>query len=243
MSSITEVSGARVIRSPYSGYENESESQEARDGVPPRHSGMRYLADEGKAGSDVFRAQHALAVAVELIHSRISGQELRRTMKRLVSGVPVMVSSTITELGDEIFLLEVGGHESPTKPFSRRERTGPVQAAIVRRRPPERPETYQFGECEINFETMTAKRGGVRVLLTAHEFKLLRFFTENPERVLSRELLLNRVWGYNTYPTTRTVDNQILKLRQKLEGDPANPAHLLTIYGAGYKFVPSGCSG
>jgi len=78
----------------------------------------------------------------------------------------------------------------------------------------------------------------VVVALTSHEFKLLRFFTENPERVLSRELLLNEVWGYNSYPTTRTVDNQILKLRQKLEPDPANPTHLLTIYGAGYKFVP-----
>jgi DNA-binding response OmpR family regulator len=86
---------------------------------------------------------------------------------------------------------------------------------------------------------MTAKRAGEPVVLTSHEFKLLRFFTENPERVLSRELLLNEVWGYNSYPTTRTVDNQILKLRQKLEPDPANPKHLLTIYGAGYKFVPT----
>ena len=85
---------------------------------------------------------------------------------------------------------------------------------------------------------MTARRGGVAVTLTSHEFKLLRFFTENSERVLSRELLLNEVWGYNSYPTTRTVDNQILKLRQKLEPDPANPQHLLTMYGAGYKFIP-----
>ena len=75
-------------------------------------------------------------------------------------------------------------------------------------------------------------------MLTSHEFKLLRFFTENPERVLSRKSL-DEVWGYNSYPTTRTVDNQILKLRQKLEPDPANPKHLLTIYGAGYKFVPT----
>jgi DNA-binding response OmpR family regulator len=85
---------------------------------------------------------------------------------------------------------------------------------------------------------MTVRRAGSPVTLTAHEFKLLKFFTENPERVLTREVLLNEVWGYNSYPTTRTVDNQILKLRQKLEVDPANPKHLLTIYGAGYKFVP-----
>jgi DNA-binding response OmpR family regulator len=85
---------------------------------------------------------------------------------------------------------------------------------------------------------MTARRGGQAVVFTSHEFKLLKFFTEHAEQVLSRELLLNEVWGYNAYPTTRTVDNQILKLRQKLESDPANPRHLLTIYGAGYKFVP-----
>ena len=85
---------------------------------------------------------------------------------------------------------------------------------------------------------MTAFRGEVPVLLTSHEFRLLKFFTENAERVLSREELLNEVWGYDCYPTTRTVDNQILKLRQKLERDPSNPQHFLTIYGAGYKFVP-----
>jgi DNA-binding response OmpR family regulator len=85
---------------------------------------------------------------------------------------------------------------------------------------------------------MTARKGGRSITLTADEFKLLRFFTENPERVLSRDELLNDVWGYNSYPTTRTVDNQILKLRQKLEADPANPRHLQTIYGAGYKFAP-----
>jgi DNA-binding response OmpR family regulator len=85
---------------------------------------------------------------------------------------------------------------------------------------------------------MTVRKGGIPVVLTAHEFKLFKFFTENVDRVLTRELLLNEVWGYNAYPTTRTVDNQILKLRQKLESDPANPKHLLTIYGAGYKFLP-----
>jgi DNA-binding response OmpR family regulator len=85
---------------------------------------------------------------------------------------------------------------------------------------------------------MTVRRSGEPIVLTAHEFKLLKFFAENSERVLTREVLLNEVWGYNLYPTTRTVDNQILKLRQKLEPDPANPKHLLTIYGAGYKLVP-----
>ncbi|MGA8530185.1 MAG: response regulator transcription factor, partial [Acidobacteriaceae bacterium] len=125
-----------------------------------------------------------------------------------------------------------------TKPFSPRELTARVQAAIRRQRKPAVPETCRFGDCEVDFVRMTIRRSGKPVVLTAHEFKLLKFFTENAERVLTRDLLLNEVWGYNSYPTTRTVDNQVLKLRQKLEPDPANPQHLLTIYGAGYKFVP-----
>jgi DNA-binding response OmpR family regulator len=86
---------------------------------------------------------------------------------------------------------------------------------------------------------MQATRKGAPVELTAHEFKLLRFFIENAERVLTREELLNEVWGYNSYPSTRTVDNQILKLRQKLEPNPAEPVHFCTVHGAGYRFVPA----
>jgi DNA-binding response OmpR family regulator len=91
---------------------------------------------------------------------------------------------------------------------------------------------------EIDFLRMTAQRSGQPTSLTAHEFKLLRYFVDHPERVLSREELLNEVWGYNSYPTTRTVDNQILKLRQKLERDAADPRYIRTVHGAGYKFVP-----
>jgi DNA-binding response OmpR family regulator len=85
---------------------------------------------------------------------------------------------------------------------------------------------------------MKAQNAGEAVMLTAHEFKLLKYFVENPERVLGREELLTEVWGYNSYPTTRTVDNLILKLRQKLERDSSFPRYLQTVYGAGYKFVP-----
>ena len=143
-----------------------------------------------------------------------------------------------TEVVDKVLLLELGADDYVTKPFSPRELTARVQAAIRRRRKPALPSVYRFGECEVDFQKMSMRRGGSSVVLTAHEFKLLKFFTENAEVVLNRELLLNEVWGYNAYPTTRTVDNQILKLRQKLETDPANPKHLLTIYGAGYKFIP-----
>jgi DNA-binding response OmpR family regulator len=196
------------------------------------------VAGDGKTGLELFRSRRPVAVVLDLILPQISGRELCQTMKSLSPETPVIVLSAITEVVDKVLLLELGADDYVTKPFSPRELMARVQAAIRRRKRPTQSAVYRFGECEIDFEKMTAKRSGVVVVLTSHEFKLLRFFTENPERVLSRELLLNEVWGYNSYPTTRTVDNQILKLRQKLESDPANPTHLLTIYGAGYKFVP-----
>jgi DNA-binding response OmpR family regulator len=196
------------------------------------------IAGDGQTGLDLFRSEHPTAVVLDLILPRISGRELCQTFKNISSETPIIVLSAISEVVDKVLLLELGADDYVTKPFSPRELTARVQAAIRRQRKPAVSNTFRFGDCEIDFRSMTARRAGVPVVLTAHEFKLLKFFTQNVDRVLTREVLLNEVWGYNAYPTTRTVDNQILKLRQKLEADSANPQHLLTIYGAGYKFVP-----
>jgi DNA-binding response OmpR family regulator len=196
------------------------------------------VAGDGQTGLELFRNEHPLAVVLDLILPRISGRELCQTFKSLSSETPIIVLSAISEVVDKVLLLELGADDYVTKPFSPRELTARIQAAIRRQRKPVSATVFRFGDCEIDFKSMNARRNGIPVVLTAHEFKLLKFFTDNLERVLTRELLLNEVWGYNSYPTTRTVDNQILKLRQKLEADSANPRHLLTIYGAGYKFVP-----
>ena len=196
------------------------------------------LAGDGQTGLELFRSERPIAVILDLILPGISGRELCQTFKSLSGETPVIVLSAISEVVDKVLLLELGADDYVTKPYSPRELMARVQAAIRRQRKPASSTIFRFGDCEIDFKSMTARRDGIPVVLTAHEFKLLKFFTENVDRVLTRELLLNEVWGYNAYPTTRTVDNQILKLRQKLEPDPANPKHLLTIYGAGYKFVP-----
>jgi DNA-binding response OmpR family regulator len=196
------------------------------------------IAGDGKAGLEAFRTHRPTAVVLDLILPKVSGRDVCQNMKTISTDTPVIVLSAITEVVDKVLLLQLGADDYVTKPFSPRELMARVQAAIRRRHRTAKTTTYRFGDCEIDFQKMTARRAGMAVTLTSHEFKLLRYFTENPERVLSRELLLNEVWGYNSYPTTRTVDNQILKLRQKLEPDPANPRHLLTMYGAGYKFIP-----
>ena len=196
------------------------------------------VAGDGQTGLDIFRTARPLAVVLDLILPRISGRELCHTFKSISGETPVIVLSAISEVVDKVLLLELGADDYVTKPFSPRELTARMQAAIRRQRKPASATVFRFADCEIDFQSMNARRNGLPVALTANEFKLLKYFTENIHRVLTRELLLNEVWGYNSYPTTRTVDNQILKLRQKLESDPANPKHLLTIYGAGYKFVP-----
>jgi DNA-binding response OmpR family regulator len=196
------------------------------------------VAGDGQTGLELFRSEHPLAVVLDLILPKMSGRELCQAFKSLTNDTPIIVLSAISEVVDKVLLLELGADDYVTKPFSPRELTARVQAAIRRQRKPASSTIFRFADCEIDFKSMNARRNGIPVMLTAHEYKLLKFFTDNLDRVLTRDLLLNEVWGYNSYPTTRTVDNQILKLRQKLESDPANPKHLLTIYGAGYKFVP-----
>ncbi len=96
----------------------------------------------------------------------------------------------------------------------------------------------RFGMATADFQRMEAFRSGQQVALTPTQFKVLRYFALNPDRVISREELLNKVWGYNHYPSTRTVDNTVLRLRQALEPVPAEPVHFRTVHGAGYKFIP-----
>ena len=196
------------------------------------------VCGDGRAGLEAFQTTRPAAVVLDLLLPQLSGRELCKRFKEISNDTPVIVLSAITEVVDKVLLLELGADDYVTKPFSPRELMARVQAALRRRRKPVSISTYTFGECEIDFAKMTARRSGRPVVLTAHEFKLLKFFVDNAERVLSREELLNDVWKYNFYPTTRTVDNQILKLRQKLESDPAAPRHLQTVYGAGYRFVP-----
>src|SRR5262249_61021346 len=99
-----------------------------------------------------------------------------------------------------------------------------------------------FGEVDVDLTRMEDLRRGRMVQLTPQEFKLLTYFSQNPDRELSRDQLLSDVWGYNSYPSTRTVDSHILTLRQKLERDPANPVHFLTVHNVGYKFTAAGSS-
>ncbi len=200
-----------------------------------------HTAGTGTAALIMFDALRPTAVLLDLVLPEISGRDVCRRIKTTSPETPVVILSSISDVVDKVLLLEMGADDYVTKPFSPRELLARVQAAIrrqTRHAVTASQQVVSFGNCVVDFERMTALCNGAEVALTALEFKLLRYFTSNTGVVLSRDTLLNKVWGYNAYPSTRTVDNQLLKLRQKLEVDPANPIHLLTIYGAGYKFVP-----
>src|ERR1017187_2145951 len=205
------------------------------------------ISGDGREGLDMFRREQPLAVVLDLILPSISGRELCKTFKQLSSETPIIVLSAVSEVADKVLLLELGADDYVTKPFSPRELLARVQAAIRRnKRPASEPKTpaatYSFGDIVVDFTRMDVVKDGTILVLTAYEFKLLRYFIEHAGHAVTREKLLNEVWGYQNYPTTRTVDNLVLRLRQKLENEPANPIHFQTMHGMGYGFDPQPAS-
>lgn len=212
--------------------------------------GLRVqLASDGVAGLESFRRQTPSVVVLDLKLPRMPGKEVCRAFKAHAVGVPVVVLSANCEVEDKVLLLELGADDYVTKPFSPKELLARVRRAMRRGGPaapdasnaPGAPSSHEllvFGDTKIDFTSMVVMRGGRPLAFTAQEFKLLKYFARCPARVISRQELLNEVWGYENYPTTRTVDNHILRIRQKLEPDPAHPRYFLTMHGAGYKFAP-----
>ena len=209
------------------------------------------IAADGQVGLELFRAKLPNVVVLDLTLPRLPGKELCRLFKAHASSVPIVVLSANAEVEDKVLLLELGADDYVTKPFSPKELLARVRRAMRRAeiKPSDNSastksntngETLTLGNLAINFRSMTAARGTELVAFTAQEFKLLKFFAASPGRVVTREELLNSVWGYEHYPTTRTVDNHILRLRQKIERDPSNPEHFITMHGVGYKFLPGG---
>jgi DNA-binding response OmpR family regulator len=196
------------------------------------------IAGNGAAGLEMFRAATPSVLVLDLSLPGTPGQDVCREISQAAPSVPIIILSAKTEVMDKVLLLELGAHDYVTKPFSPRELLARVRTAMLRSTRAPLTETFAFGDVKVDFAKMELWREGNLVQLTSQEFKVLKFMIQNAERVLSREELLNHVWGYRNYPSTRTVDNHILRLRQKVEKDPANPLHFRTVHSSGYKFVP-----
>ena len=202
-----------------------------------------------KEGYKVFKAatgEDALSMAIhdspdliilDLMLPGISGLDVCRELRAKSIGIPIIMLTAKSEEIDRVVGLEVGADDYVTKPFGLRELMARVHVCL--RRQPQQLEMpkYHFGQVEVDFEKYRVTVRNKQMDLTQKEFELLRCLIRNRNTVLSRDRLLDEVWGYTSYPTTRTVDTHILKLRKKIEDDPANPKYILSVYGGGYKFV------
>jgi DNA-binding response OmpR family regulator len=195
------------------------------------------ISPDGKSALEAFRRMAPAAIVLDLRLPAMSGRDVCREIKRQSPTVPIIVLSATSDISDKVLLLEMGADDYVTKPFSPRELLARVRAALRRSARTGTGDVASFDSISVDFTKMEVMRAGESIALTAQEFKTLKFLIQNPERVITRDELLNEVWGYQNYPSTRTVDNHILKLRQKLESDPGNPVHFRTVHGVGYKFV------
>lgn len=197
------------------------------------------MCSDGPSGVSSFRVAQPAVVILDLRLPGMPGSDVCKQIKQGAPEAPVIILSAASDVTDKVLLLELGADDYVTKPFSPRELLARVRAVLRRSTRAASPgDLFTFDNISVDFAKMQLMRSGAEVSLTAQEFKMLKFMVQHAERVVSREELLNEVWGYQNYPTTRTVDTHMLKLRQKLEKDPANPVHFQTVHRAGYRFVP-----
>ena len=178
-------------------------------------------------------------ILLDVVLPGISGFDVCRELRQKGLEVPIIMLSGKTDEIDRVVGLEIGADDYVTKPFSMRELVARIRVHL--RRQPSHSKNglhrYHFGDVEIDFDKFSATRDDEALNMTPKEFDILRLLISSRGELVTRDRLLDVVWGYDIYPTTRTVDNHILKLRKKLEEDPASPKHILSIYGEGYKFV------
>jgi DNA-binding response OmpR family regulator len=195
------------------------------------------VRSDGQSALESFQASAPAAIVLDLRLPRLSGGDLCKEIKAQAPTLPIVVLSAASDVSDKVLLLELGADDYVTKPFSPRELLARVRAALRHTSRTANVNVVSFDGITADFKKMEIKRDGEVIILTAQEFKTFQFLVQNADRVISRDELLNEVWGYQNYPSTRTVDNHILKLRQKLERDPSSPVHFRTVHGMGYKFV------
>jgi DNA-binding response OmpR family regulator len=195
-------------------------------------------ASDGVTGLERASDPSQDLILLDLMLPKLAGEEICRRLRQNGITTPILFLTAKNEEEHRIAGFELGGDDYVAKPFSIRELLGRIQA-ILRRAAGQKHllAHYRFADVALDFVKMEAAKAGQPVVLTTREFAILRLMVSNKGVVISRDRLLNEVWGYDVYPSTRTVDNQIVKLRQKLEDDPENPRIILTIRGTGYKFV------
>jgi len=195
-------------------------------------------ATDGETGYCLIRDKKPHLIILDLMLPRLSGYEVCRRVREEGITTPILMLTARGEDGDKVLGLDLGADDYVTKPFSIRELLARVRAFLRRTNPAKTPPNeLRLGNVVIDFVAYEARKGDQVLEMTRKEFGVLRVLAARAGEVVTRDELLNDVWGFENYPTTRTIDNHIAMIRAKIENNPAEPSHLLTVHGVGYKLV------
>ena len=195
-------------------------------------------AYDGSEGLEKALASSPDLVLLDVMMPKMSGLDVCKQLKAKRPSIPIIMLTARGQEIDKVVGLELGADDYVTKPFSIRELVARVKAVLRRSHTlPKEHDRYSFSDVEVDLRTCCITRSGKQIEFSAMEFELLKYFICNAGEVLSRERLLEEVWGYDRFPTTRTVDAHLVRLRQKLEPSPEQPRYFLTVHGMGYRFV------
>jgi len=197
------------------------------------------VAGDGEAALRQAASEHPDIVVLDVMLPKLSGLDVCRNLRAKGFGAPILMLTARRREIDTVVGLEVGADDYVTKPFGIRELVARVKAHL-RRASRSHPAllTYAFGDVDLDFRRYEARKAGRVLDLSPREFEMLKYLIQRQGETVTREQLLDEVWGYDQFPITRTVDNHIAKLRQKIEDHPAEPQHIITVHRVGYRFVP-----
>jgi DNA-binding response OmpR family regulator len=196
------------------------------------------VARDGQTGLKLAGEKGLDLVILDVMLPRLSGLDVCRQLRSSGNNTPIIMLTARGQEIDKVLGLKTGADDYVTKPFSFLELMARVEAVLRRAsKSSDEVESVQFGDVEINFKTFEAARAGKAVELSPREFKMMKYFVEHRGEVVTRDQLLDHVWGYEGLPLTRTVDMHIAKLRQKIEDTPGDPRHIITVHRVGYKFT------
>lgn len=196
------------------------------------------VARNGKEGLEKASTEKPDIILLDVMLPLMSGIDVCRTLRTRGIETPILMLTARSQEMDKVVGLEVGADDYVTKPFSIKELLARIRAHL--RRATKQVvdiESFTFGDVELNFKKYAARKGGQALDLSAREFEILRYLIRHRGEIVTRDQLLDEVWGYRSTPVTRTVDNHIARLRQKIESDPSEPRHIITVHRIGYRFT------
>jgi DNA-binding response OmpR family regulator len=195
-------------------------------------------ASDGEAGLSRALNDSQDLILLDIMLPKLSGLDVCRRLRNRGVNTPVIMLTARGQEIDKVLGLEIGADDYVTKPFSIRELLARVRAILRRASIPDtESDVYRFGDVELNFGRHQARKQGQALELSPREFGMLRYFVQHRGETVTRDQLLDEVWGYDNFPLTRTVDNHIARLRQKIEENPSEPQHIITVHRIGYKFL------